>query len=771
MHYGRSPTVSHSPLSTTNSYPPVTRPSQTPSETPSFGVNGHSASPRLPRPSIAPSSVPLASTPLNTAPPPRQPSSSYDTRPPPPASSGFAPINVPPPASGFAAINPRSTGTPPAPAREIHAAKPVEPDRNNVHMRPYALEGTPTTNNASNTGKRTPSSTHPYQQSEAFANRHHHCERVDQLNRGIWTSYGPGGTKDIPTGPPQEMYLRCNHDGCRRIDWRTVHGLQCHIVKNHEQPKGTIGSLEKALDRYGKPVAEIEAYEREHGPGSGGTMADPKNLKVKAKSTQPPEKVDGRRSYGAQPNTSAYRANLQMSFNSPQQYQGSPASVRSIGQEEAEDSESEARKASLSVAQRSTDPTNKFAAVNGVWSTAPAARSIENQDHEMRDAPPMSQQAPSNEAPKQDESHWKMWPRPSTNDKQEQLSNGVRDPGLGPNSGPIPAYGAPAPGPSQLASESIPNHMRSGFVPLVPAPASTTVSSHPNHLQSILHPAEKVEDRREEEDISVNASQRQVMNQNETKFGPIVPVRDTRIIETRVQEPASNSKSESPAQIEVVSLQETSTAATTATTQDAQAEPEQVTTRTPEPVRSEMKSPEVPSARRSSVGRRILSRRSSVAANRVEKEQREKEREEAEAAAMAEKERQDKEKEHVEAASVSIAAANGSDSDARTNGDVTLEGEEKGQDQNEQDKIQDPDQDTERQAQEHDQEIIKENEESSDDDDTITAAPPLKEKDNINITVKETREKEKDVKEKETKTTPRRPASGRLTNGRYGRKR
>jgi hypothetical protein len=119
--------------------------------------------------------------------------------------------------------------------------------------------------------------------SEAFANRHHHCERVDTLNRGIWTSYGVGGTADNPTGPAVEMYLRCNHDGCARIDWRTVHGLQCHIVKNHEQPKGTIGSLEKALEKYGVPVSEVEGFERQHGKGTAGTMADPKNLKMKLK--------------------------------------------------------------------------------------------------------------------------------------------------------------------------------------------------------------------------------------------------------------------------------------------------------------------------------------------------------------------------------------------------------------------------------------------------------------------------------------------------------
>lgn len=137
--------------------------------------------------------------------------------------------------------------------------------------------------------KRTPSTTHPYQMSEAFANRHHHCERVDSLNRGIWTSYGIGGTKDNPTGPAVEMYLRCNHDGCSRIDWRTVHGLQCHIVKNHLQPKGTIGSLDRALEKYGVPVKEVEDYERIHGRGSAGTMADPKNHKIKIKTLEASE--------------------------------------------------------------------------------------------------------------------------------------------------------------------------------------------------------------------------------------------------------------------------------------------------------------------------------------------------------------------------------------------------------------------------------------------------------------------------------------------------
>ena len=240
-------------------------------------LSGSAASP------LAKSPLPASGN-LSTAPPPRSISSSYDTRPPPPASSGFATVNAPP-TSGFATVNSRppqlTTTTQPGPPRpEEQRPPPVstysDPDK------PSSNSSTPVA------GKRTPSTTHPYQMSEAFANRHHHCERVDELNRGIWTSHGPGGTHEHPTGPPVQMYLRCNHDGCRRIDWRTVHGLQCHIVKSHEQPKGTIGSLEKALDRYGVPVKEVEDHERQHGDGTGGTMADPKSTRVrKPKDTTP----------------------------------------------------------------------------------------------------------------------------------------------------------------------------------------------------------------------------------------------------------------------------------------------------------------------------------------------------------------------------------------------------------------------------------------------------------------------------------------------------
>lgn len=284
---------------------PAPVPSQAPNDRSPYGVNGRPASPLTKPPQSAASS---AST-LSTAPPPRQTSSTYDTRPPPPSSnSGFATINAPPPSAGFATINARSAATPPASNSPLARSDHEQP-RPTLHTASHPSETTGKSSSANSTpaatGKRTPSTTHPYQMSEAFANRHHHCERVDDLNRGIWTSHGPGGTQDHPTGPPTEMYLRCNHDNCRRIDWRTVHGLQCHIVKSHEQPKGTIGSLEKALDRYGVPVKEVEQYEREHGEGTGGSMADPKNLKIKNK-TREQAGFGGRKStpgsYGIDPN-------------------------------------------------------------------------------------------------------------------------------------------------------------------------------------------------------------------------------------------------------------------------------------------------------------------------------------------------------------------------------------------------------------------------------------------------------------------------------------
>lgn len=290
--------------------PPPSVPSQAPRqdlhERQPFSVNGRPASP-LTRPPQNATGPPHS---LSTVPPPRQISSTYDTRPPPPATnSGFATVNTAPAqSSGFATINARSAATPPSNNSPL-AKSDQEQAKPMLHTTSYGSETAGKSSSANSTpaatGKRTPSTTHPYQMSEAFANRHHHCERVDDLNRGIWTSYGQGGTQEHPTGPATEMYLRCNHDNCRRIDWRTVHGLQCHIVKSHEQPKGTIGSLEKALDRYGVPVKEVEQYEREHGEGTGGTVADPKNLKIKNK-TREQAGFGGKKvtpgSYGIDPN-------------------------------------------------------------------------------------------------------------------------------------------------------------------------------------------------------------------------------------------------------------------------------------------------------------------------------------------------------------------------------------------------------------------------------------------------------------------------------------
>jgi hypothetical protein len=95
------------------------------------------------------------------------------------------------------------------------------------------------------------------------ASKYRNCERVDLLNRGIWTSYGPSGAV--------EMYLLCHINGCMRMDWRNCHALERHIIKRHGMQDGMIGDLQKVLDHFGVPVREIEAHEKEHGLGTGGT--------------------------------------------------------------------------------------------------------------------------------------------------------------------------------------------------------------------------------------------------------------------------------------------------------------------------------------------------------------------------------------------------------------------------------------------------------------------------------------------------------------------
>jgi hypothetical protein len=213
--------------------------------------------------------------------PPSGPSH-YDVRPP-SATSNFMSINAQP--SGFPSVNQPPTQAVMTPIRP--ASKSKRANQSSAKSQIPALElgvqhspthrpsNSPTTSTANLSGKRKASTTHPYSQSEAFANRHHHCERTDELDRGIWTYFGPGGTKEAPTvAGKKEMYLRCDHDDCMRLDWKTVHGLQCHIVKNHGVAKGTIGSLELALERYGVEVQEVEQHEKKHGLGSAGNMVE-----------------------------------------------------------------------------------------------------------------------------------------------------------------------------------------------------------------------------------------------------------------------------------------------------------------------------------------------------------------------------------------------------------------------------------------------------------------------------------------------------------------
>jgi hypothetical protein len=268
----------------------------TPTDTAAPRINGFNSTSSP----VVPGSAPPPAGPIDTRPPPPGPPThaapTYDTRPPPPPppTTGFTSVNAgQAQPSGFATVNPRApayTTSPPPKLLKERSTPKSEGHRRSTGKSPKNT--TPITVGGLTLNKRTPSTTHPYQMSEAFANRHHHCERTDELSRGIWTSYGYMGSQEVPTGPAVEMYLRCNHDDCKRIDWRTVHGLQCHIVKNHGQPKGTIGSLEKALAIYGVPLSQVVEYERTNGLGSAGQMADPKNQKIKIRTREAMQKSE-----------------------------------------------------------------------------------------------------------------------------------------------------------------------------------------------------------------------------------------------------------------------------------------------------------------------------------------------------------------------------------------------------------------------------------------------------------------------------------------------
>ncbi|KAK5086362.1 hypothetical protein LTR05_003530 [Lithohypha guttulata] len=457
--------------------PPVTnQPRPTGMNAPPYGPNVPHEPSHMSTPAPVPNSTPQSG-------PQRQFASHYDTRPPPPApnSSGFAAVNQPPPHSGFAAVNSR----PPATASPDLEASASKDSVQKIHTKP--IENTPARastgedksppgNGSSN--KRTPSTTHPYQMSEAFANRHHHCERIDSLNRGIWTWYGPGG-KDHPTEPSTEMYLRCNHDGCRRIDWRTVHGLQCHIVKNHEQPKGTIGSLEKALAAYGVPVKEVEEAEERDGLGTGGTMADPKNNKIRS-----------RRLLAERRDMTPAETPITVKQQPPQR-SISPSSILPSHKIEAgkqyqvphdhKDSRAESTPTPMEP-QVQFRPSTGFAAVNTGWRpvNAGAHKRQHSNDLEMRDGP-HSQSIPQTqikekEQEKEDRGQisrpfWQAWPVGPAGTPSPTRSN-------------IPAYTTPGwPGfqptynhqPQQLTS-SQPQPSLGNPAPVVPQSSSSNIS-------------------------------------------------------------------------------------------------------------------------------------------------------------------------------------------------------------------------------------------------------------------------------------------------------
>lgn len=466
-----------------------------------YTVNGRPASP-LPRPHPLAGALPSQSTP-----PSRQPSSAYDTRPP-PSTSGFASINAPA-TSGFASINPRAAATPPAAhtglakSAEIDGNRPSTggPPNDSSFNNPSAYRynnGSPASNTAASTpatgSKRTPSTTHPYQMSEAFANRHHHCERVDGLNRGIWTSYGPAGTQEHPTGPAVEMYLRCNHENCRRIDWRTVHGLQCHIVKNHEQPKGTIGSLEKALDRYGVPVKEVEDYERDHGEGTGGTMADPKNLKIKNKTRDALNRKSTPASYGIDPSArpAGYKPSPPGLRDSPTFAGAGPRHSsgsmirRAYGQEESHSDTDESGSVQGEF-RKSGPPPSRYEGLRNDWNSRPSPASTLGRppmdanrqlqgDAVMRDVPPVS-------APPVSTAAWKHWspinPTPEATASSRTISV------------PEPSH--------TISNESVPRP--SG--PESTAPPPTFQSGIPStQTQAMAQQVAKIEENKEKADIT-----------------------------------------------------------------------------------------------------------------------------------------------------------------------------------------------------------------------------------------------------------------------------
>lgn len=737
VSYGRSPTYSQSPIvSTASPYPPYARMGGPPADLPPYGANGQPSSPHASRPSVVP---PTVSTP--TSAPPRHVSSTYDTRPPPPATSNFASINAPPPPpSGFAAINSRTIGTPPNPpiptlkeSNSSSFSRSDEPDRGSTQPRPYVSEGTPTggSGNSGTIGKRTPSTTHPYQMSEAFANRHHHCERTDRLNRGIWTYYGAGGSKENPTAPAQEMYLRCNHDDCKRIDWRTVHGLQCHIVKNHEQPKGTIGSLEKALDRYGVPLVEIESYEREHGEGTAGTMADPKMIKTKAKTKDTPEKADTPMKSDTAPQAQdVYRANLAMTLggNAPPT-NTVPSPMNNMSQSIHADAVPTTGVPALTSKNVAPQPPSRFAAVNGIWGATIPSKAAELKDTEMKDAPPprpVSPQGLTKPSQRKDKDFWRMWDdspeskpqiRPIPLPKQQSVSTIDQSPSLPPSSNVRPIVQDPMVAPTPVAQPSMPTTTDND--------ATKSVSLPQKEDQDSIPGAEKVKDNIDNTTESRGETSITNAITAEPVQMPNIPARTPQV------EPPTKASTIQPSAAQPKESKESKEDQPKETEKEAEVQTSKVDGE--DSKRTTIQTPAITTRRGSIVtARRGSSRRASLAASKAEKEK-EKEKEE--------EKRREKERERELELNQAPPAAS-TQQQAQPGKQTQSEPDEEG---------------TERQDQTHEEQIEDEDEEA--DGDTIIVNPISRDKD------KKERERRRLEEEETGKTPPK-----RLANGRFVRK-
>jgi hypothetical protein len=278
--------TSSSLVSARSSVPPAKRHQPGPPDAMNGSHHLRSPSPVAASTSGPPPQPPQPRKKYNTCPPPLRKVSSqtlnghtsatgkeYNTCPPDPprpgsTPSGFSSVNRPPTSNPELSVVPLFNLTHQATRHQMKRGLP--PDEALDHDRGFSAS--PVMPSAKRHQPGPPASTsgpHPPQyQLMKYDSKHNQCDLFDGLGRGIWTS-----------DDGVDMYLRCNHDGCRRMDWRTVHSLQCHIVKIHKQPKGTIGSLQMLLDRYGVPVSEVENCEKNYGLGAAGTMQT-KNMGV-----------------------------------------------------------------------------------------------------------------------------------------------------------------------------------------------------------------------------------------------------------------------------------------------------------------------------------------------------------------------------------------------------------------------------------------------------------------------------------------------------------